>query len=337
MENPFKFLRITADPGCNFACIYCNPKKESNPNMMTTSEVIETVRAGFQLGIKIVHLTGGEPTKRKDIVELVAGIKNEGVETIEMTTNGALFYKMAENLANAGLTGVNISLDTLNQDKFKLITGVDALHLVLGSIEKARNLFGSHVSINMVVMKDNLDEMRDFVEFSRKTGVMVRFCELTPQGPYMEASPDFFAQNHVPKEDILNAIREIAPIDDLKRDQFDKQNAHSEYYTLGGEYQDMTIGIIAPFSNGWPCPGAGCTRLRIGPTGGNSCVIYPERRLIGLTFEEKKIVIRELIDERRHQMDNNLFPAQHEAEYGPYRFGLLKKSPVEISLTSDLN
>jgi len=303
---------------------------------MPTSEVIETVRAGFQLGIKTVHLTGGEPTKRRDIVELVAGIRNEGVETIEMTTNGVLFNKIAENLADAGLTGVNISLDTLDQNKFKFITGVDALPLVLGSIEKARNLFGSNVSINMVVMKNNLDEIRDFVEFSRQTGVMVRFCELTPQGPYMEDSPDFFAQNHVPKEGILNAIKEVAPIDDLKKDPFDKQNAHSEYYTLGGEYNDMTIGIIAPFSNGWPCPGTGCTRLRIGPTGGNSCVIYPERRLMGLSFEEKLLVIQELIDERQHQMDNSLFPPHHVPTYLPYRFGL-DSSLVEISPTSTLN
>src|SRR3989338_2933100 len=87
--------------------------------------------------------------------------------------------------------GVNISLYTLYPEKFQAITGVNALELVLKSIGKAHYLFGKNVSINMVVMRNNFDEIRDFVEFSRQTGVMVRFCELTPHGPYMESLPDF--------------------------------------------------------------------------------------------------------------------------------------------------
>lgn len=321
--QPFQFMRITADTGCNLACIYCNPDRKFNPIMMPTQEVIETVRAGVELGIRTVHLTGGEPTRRKDIVGLVSGIKQEGVETIEMTTNGVLFNKLADDLATAGLTGVNISLDTLVSEKFKAITGVDALPLVLGSIEKAHQLFGEKVSINMVVMKDNFDEIEDFVEFSRQKGVMVRFCELTPQGPYMETTPDFFSQNHISKEQILTALKELAPLEDVKKQGIDEQNAHSEYFTLGDGVDDgLTVGVIAPYSNGWPCPGADCTRLRIGPTSANSCVIYNERNLLGLSFEEKKAVLQALIDERKNQMENNLFPEHHEPAYLQYRFGL---------------
>lgn len=328
---PFHFMRITAEPGCNLACLYCNPHREFNPIMMPTEEVLETVRAGMALGIRVVHLTGGEPTKRKDIVELVAGIKNEGINSIEMTTNGVLFNKLAEDLAYAGLTGANISLDTLDPKKFESITGVNALPLVLGSIEKSRELFGKKVSINMVVMRDNFGEMKDFVNFSQKTGVMVRFCELTPHGPYMQDGSDFFNQNHVPKTEILAVLKEMAPLDNSDKGVIDKQNAHSEYFTLGGDYSDVTVGVIAPFSNGWPCPGADCTRLRIGPTSANSCVIYPERNLLGLSYEEKRNVLQGLIDERNSQIKNNQFPEHHNPAYMIYRFGLPEHKSTILS------
>ncbi len=320
--QPFKFLRVTGHPGCTFGCEYCNPKREYNPVMMPTREVLDTVRAGVELGIDTVHLTGGEPSKRKDIVRLVAGIKDEGVQTIEMTTNGVPFYRLVEDLAAAGLNGVNISLDTLDREKFHQITGADALPYVLEAIEKSRHLFERQVALNMVVMRKNLAEMRDMAEFARQTGILVRFCELTPHGPYMQVNPRLFPEQHVPKDEIISVLEGLAPMDGADKGKIDGQNAHSEYLTLGGDFANMTVGIIAPYSNGWPCPGTDCVRLRIGPTSANSCVVYPERNLMGLSYAGKKEVLEALIEERRQQMATNGFPAHHQPAYLLYRFGL---------------
>jgi cyclic pyranopterin phosphate synthase len=290
--------------------------------MMPTYEVLDTVRAGLELGIKIVHLTGGEPSKREDIVPLVAGMRDMGIGKIEMTTNGVPYYKLVDSLVGAGLTGVNISLDTLNSKLFEQITGVNAIDLVLRAIKRSQELLKPHVTINMVVMENNFGEMKDFLDFSRQTGVMVRFCELTPHGPYMQVDPYFFSNNHVPKSRILHTLQGLAPSKDVARTSIDRQNAHSEYLIMGGDYNDMTVGIIAPYSNGWPCPGPDCVRLRIGPTSANSCVIYPERNLLGTTFEEKKAILQELVLERLRQMQNDEFPDRHEPAYSLYRFGL---------------
>lgn len=320
--SPFKFMRITASPDCTMACQYCNPDREFNPTMMPTLELLETVQAGYDLGIKVVHLTGGEPSMRKDITQLVEGIKKIGIEAIEMTTNGIPFFAKAEELKEAGLTGVNISLDTLDPAKFHAITGVNAFNSVMQAIESSSRLFPDKVAINMVVTKNNIDELRSFMDFSRQMGVMVRFCELTPQGPYMKRNPEFFTQNHVTRDEILEALEEIAPFQSTEKQAIDRQNAHSEYLTLEGDYNDLVVGIIAPYSNGWPCPGTGCTRLRIGPKSANSCVIYPDRNLMGLTYQEKRQVIEDLIEERKQQMANNEFPEHHMPAYLTYRFGL---------------
>jgi len=332
MNRPFNFLRITSEPSCTFLCKKCNPQGKFNPLMMPTHEVLETVQAAVELGIDTVHLIGGEPSKRKDIVELVAGMKKVGIQTIEMTTNGVPFYRLAEPLAKAGLTGVNVSLDTFDPEKFKELTGRRALPLTLEAIRKAKELF-KKVAINMVVMRRNFDEIRDFVEFSRTTGIMVRFCELTPHGPFMETNPEFFDDNHVPKEEIMEALKAIAPLENASKQDIDTQNAHSEYYTLGGGFNGMKMGVITQYSNGWPCPGPECTRLRIGPTSANSCVVFPDHNLMGLSLAEKRAVLQELIEERRGQMKEG-FPKQHDPtdSYPLYRFGL-RKSVDNIPVT----
>lgn len=334
--QPFRFFRVTAAPDCTMACGYCNPKRRFNPEMMSTQDILETVQVGIEEGIDpVVHLTGGEPSKRKDIVDLVNGLSRTGVRTIEMTTNGIPFYRLADKLSGAGLTGVNISMDTFNPDKFREITGVAALPLVLQAINNARRLFPNKVALNMVVMKTNLQEIPEFIDFSVKTGVMVRFCELTPNGPYMADNPGYFDQNHVSKQEILDTLQNTAPLGDASKERIDQQNAHSEYFTLGDDFSGITVGIIAPYSNGWPCPGPKCVRLRIGPTSANSCVIYPDKTLLGLSLELKRGVIRHLIQERRYQERDNLFPPQHRPAYLIYRFGLDEQESVDKGVTAN--
>jgi cyclic pyranopterin phosphate synthase len=123
-----------------------------------------------------------------------------------MTTNGVPFYRLADQLAQAGLTGVNISLDTFDPDRFQAITGVDALPFVLQAIDSAKILWPGHVALNMVVLPGNIHEIPEFVRFAANNNVLVRFCELTPHGPYMQHNLDFFRQNHVPKDQILTAL-----------------------------------------------------------------------------------------------------------------------------------
>jgi cyclic pyranopterin phosphate synthase len=160
-------LRIAVTNRCNLRCIYCHREGEENPGDELSVEQIRRIGEAFHLlGIKKVKLTGGEPLLRKDIVEIVKSLPS--FNEISMTTNGILLAKKAEELKEAGLSRVNISLDTLNAEKYRFITGGE-VEKVLDGIEAASNAALMPIKVNMVVMKGiNEGEVDELLSFTNK-------------------------------------------------------------------------------------------------------------------------------------------------------------------------
>lgn len=182
----FDYVRIALTEKCNLRCTYCMPEEgvdfKHGEQVLTSEETLRIIDVLARMGVKKVRFTGGEPLVRKDIVSLVRGAANTpGIKTVHMTTNGIIFPKYAEQLRDAGLTGVNISLDTLNEERFLKITRRKGMDKVLESIQLAQELKFPRVKVNIVVMRGfNDDELEDFMEMTRDNEVTVRFIEFMP-------------------------------------------------------------------------------------------------------------------------------------------------------------
>ena len=177
------YLRISVTDRCNLRCCYCMPEGVQNVGMksiLTFEEIWEIVRTGVSLGITHIRITGGEPLVRKGCVDLIRGIREiPGVETITMTTNGVLLGNYGKQLKEAGVDGVNISLDTLDLEEFYKITGKRELQEVLAGIRAAKTA-GLPVKLNAVNRKE-LDPI-PLVRYAQEENLPLRFIEMMPVG-----------------------------------------------------------------------------------------------------------------------------------------------------------
>ena len=177
------YLRISVTDRCNLRCCYCMPEGVQDvgmKNILTFEEIWEIVRTGVSLGITHIRITGGEPLVRKGCVNLIRGIREiPWVETITMTTNGVLLGNYAKQLKEAGVDGVNISLDTLDPEEFFKITGKRELQEVLAGIRAAKTA-GLPVKLNAVNRKE-LDPI-PLVRYAQEENLPIRFIEMMPVG-----------------------------------------------------------------------------------------------------------------------------------------------------------
>lgn len=177
------YLRISVTDRCNLRCCYCMPEGVQDvgmKNILTFEEIREIVRTGVSLGITHIRITGGEPLVRKGCVDLIRGIREiPGVETITMTTNGVLLGNYGKQLKEAGVDGVNISLDTLDPEEFYKITGKRELQEVLAGIRAVKTA-GLPVKLNAVNRKE-LDPI-PLVRYAQEENLPLRFIEMMPVG-----------------------------------------------------------------------------------------------------------------------------------------------------------
>ncbi|CAH2002519.1 unnamed protein product [Acanthoscelides obtectus] len=180
------YLRISLTERCNLRCQYCMPeegvKLTEKPHLLTTDEVIKIARLFVKEGVDKIRLTGGEPTVRKDLPDIIYNLKQiEGLKTVAMTTNGLVLTKQLVALQKAGLDIVNVSLDTLVAEKYEKITRRKGWNRVMMGIDLALQLGYNPVKVNCVVMKDfNENEIVDFVRLTKDRSVDVRFIEYMP-------------------------------------------------------------------------------------------------------------------------------------------------------------
>ena len=207
-------LRVSITDRCNFRCRYCMPTEgmvwQTRDEILTFEEIERVVRVAVQrFGVRSVRLTGGEPTVRAHLPVLIARLAALGVD-LALTTNGASLSLLAEDLAAAGLSRINVSLDSLRPDRFAAITGRDGLDRVLEGIGAAVSVGLAPVKINMVVMAGvNDDEVVDMAEFGRRQGVEVRFIEFMP----LDAQQAWASSDVVAAADIVAAIDAVFPLE----------------------------------------------------------------------------------------------------------------------------
>jgi GTP 3',8-cyclase len=249
------YLRLSVTDRCNLRCIYCMPPEGvphlPHEDILTYEEMVRFLRISVKAGISKVRLTGGEPLVRKDLDFLVREISSlrEGVD-ISLTTNGILLAKQAEKLAAAGLKRVNISIDSLDPDRYHGITRLGSLSDALHGVEAALELGLEPVKINVVVLEHLLGELDGFVDLVRRLPVHVRFIE------YMSPCGTFDDSYYVSAEEIKSRLVEHGGLTRLKEPPLGAGPAR--YYTLQGARG--SIGFISPVSSHF-CPQ--CNRLRL--------------------------------------------------------------------------
>ena len=182
----FDYARIAVNEKCNLRCVYCMPEEGINfkpdRDLLSNTEIKRVISILSGLGIKKIRFTGGEPLLRKDIFDLIeyTSVK-EKIRSIHLTTNGILLKKMVDRLVSSGLNGVNISLDTLKPENFKLITRRFGLEKVINGLESAISTKALKVKLNVVLMRNfNDDELLSFAELTKSRRIVVRFIELMP-------------------------------------------------------------------------------------------------------------------------------------------------------------
>ena len=253
-------LRVSLTDRCNFRCFYCLPHGEppiAPKEQMLSYEEIEYVCEIFvSLGIEKIRLTGGEPMLRRDIETIIrklGRLKTSGLIDLALTTNGYFLPDRAHSLKEAGLDRVTISLDSLKQDVFKRMTGVDVLERVLAGIAAAKEAGLEPIKINAVIVRGhNESEVADFAAFAREYDVKMRFIEFMP----LDSGHEWSRKDVVSGKEIRDRINERFPLVKLAVNRGSETS--SRYRFADGAPGE--IGIIAPVTE--PFCGA-CSRIRL--------------------------------------------------------------------------
>lgn len=287
-------MRLSVTDLCNFRCVYCMPEdgveKRRHCEILSVEEIEEIVRAAVKCGIRKVRVTGGEPLVRRGIVEIcrrIAAIPE--VEELCMTTNGTLLKKFARPLREAGVDRLNISLDTLDPEKYGMITRGGRLAETLAGIDAAVEAGFENIKINAVLIGGvNDSEIRKLLELTYKN-VNVRFIELMPIGECAGWSHERFISN----SKVLEAAPELREVG---------SSGVAKLYRLPGG--SGTVGLISPISSHF-CPT--CNRIRVTADGKLKPCLHSadEVNLRGLHGQELIDTIKNAvaIKPRRHHLD----------------------------------
>jgi cyclic pyranopterin phosphate synthase len=290
-------LRVSLTDRCNFRCLYCMPE-EGLPwlplaRVLTFDEIERLVRLLVRIGIREVRLTGGEPTLRANLPDLIRRLSAiEGLDSLSLTTNGFLLKQFAGPLAEAGLTRINVSLDTLVTEKFERITRRDALHRVLEGLEEVERWPTIWpIKVNAVAMRDfTEEEIIPFAELARRKPYVIRFIEFMP----LDADGNWTNQQVLTGEEIRETVHAWKP---LVRVETDGASSTSRNYRFADGIGQ--IGFINPVSEPF-C--ATCNRIRLTADGGlRTCLFSVEETSLlgplraGASDEELERVIRQAV------------------------------------------
>ena len=280
------YLRISLTDRCNFRCIYCMPAEGVCPmghdEILRIEEIEKIARVATRIGIRSVRLTGGEPLVRKGVVDLVAALSGmPGIENVSMTTNGVLLPEMADDLKAAGLSRVNISLDTLDPEQFTFITRVGRLESTLNGIDAALEAGFNPVKINAVTVRSLNQDYLAFAKLSIDRPLHVRFIEYMPVGDSSGSDGSGWGkQDVVPSEELLQIINERAVAEGLPElvstsdDDKPLGWGPARYFQFPGA--QGTVGFISPLSRHF-C--SQCNRLRLTADGKLRPCLFSDREI----------------------------------------------------------
>ncbi len=251
------YLRVSVTDRCNLRCIYCMPAEGvglvGHADILTFEEIIAVVAAGAELGIRKVRLTGGEPLVRLGLSDLVRSLSRlDGIDDVSLSTNGMLLMEYAAELKAAGLTRVNISLDSLQPERFRRITRHGDLAKVLAGIEAAQDAGLVPIKINTVVMRGvNDEEVKDLAALARNRRWSIRFIEKMPLAGHQ--------WGYVSSAEVRRQLDSLGP---LVPELTEPRNGPARCYRYSGA--EGSIGFISPMSEPFCTT---CNRLRLTSTG----------------------------------------------------------------------
>ncbi len=275
-------LRIALTPRCNMRCIYCHHEGEISPGEeMSKETVVRVVKAGADLGIGSVKFTGGEPLMRSDLEDILNELP--GHLELSLTTNGTLLAGRAASLAEAGLDRLNVSLDALNPRIYSEITGgtEEELDRVVEGIRSARDAGLTPIKLNMVVLRENQDEVEDLIEFAREEGAILQLIELLDlEGRGLGG-------------DLLGIEKDL----ERRSDRIVTRDMHRrrKYFLDAAE-----VEVVRPIDNTEFC--ANCTRLRVTSDGKLKPCLLRNDNLVEMgaaDFEETKRLLGEATARRK--------------------------------------
>ena len=280
------YLRISLTDKCNLRCRYCMPEegvcRRAHHEMMNEDEVVTAVEVAASLGIRKIRLTGGEPLVKKNIVSIcrrVAAV--EGIEEVCLTTNGLLLPQLGKELRQAGVNRVNLSLDTLDPEKYAYITRIGKLEQFRAGLEAALEAGFDKVKINAVLIGGfNDDEIKPLAELTKKYPVDMRFIEMMP----MYDSGDFKEASFIPYTKVLEKLPEA--------EAMPPDGGVAKLYRLPGALGN--IGLISPI-NAHFC--AECNRIRLTSDGKLKPCLHSgdEYSLKGLDYEGMRAMMESVI------------------------------------------
>ncbi|MFN3712261.1 MAG: GTP 3',8-cyclase MoaA [Alcanivoracaceae bacterium] len=257
----FRYLRLSVTDVCNFRCTYCLPSGYQAPAgvadpFLSAAEVAVIAAAFARLGTSKVRLTGGEPSLRADLPELIRRCKDTaGIRTVALTSNGYRLPRQIDDWHRAGLDALNISIDSLDRDEFTRITGHDRLPHILAGIDRAVALGLSSIKVNAVLLREGqAARMHDFLDWLRETPVTLRFIELMQTGD----NAVFFRHQHLRAEEMLLQLKALGWQESVR--SHDAGPARELWHA---DYAGR-IGFIMPYSKDF-C--ASCNRLRVSAQG----------------------------------------------------------------------
>ncbi len=254
-RRTISYLRLSVTDRCNLRCLYCTPVTgfENIPHreILTYEEMTRLTRLCLSLSMTKVRLTGGEPLVRKGIVEFVRQLKALPVPDLRLTTNGTLLGQFAQGLFAAGVRRVNVSLDTLDKNKFKKITKAGSLKRVWESLAQAEAVGMGPIKLNVVIIRGmNDDEIEDFARLSLETPYKIRFIEFMP----LERN-GWKPGRVISSEEVLDRLEKLGHLQEITPETGDGPARRFRLEDGPGE-----VGLISPISHHF-CPA--CNRLRI--------------------------------------------------------------------------
>ena len=293
-QRAYYYLRLSITDQCNFRCNYCLPngyQPEANkPSFLTLSEIVRVAEAFAAMGTEKIRLTGGEPTLRKDFITIAENVANvSGIRQLALTTNGYRMAKDVDAWQRAGITSINVSVDSLDPKMFHQITGINKFDEVMRGIERAFEIGYKEVKVNSVLMKNlNDHEFNQFLAWVKNRPIQMRFIELMQTGEM----DTFFHHHHLSGEILVKKLLEQGWQLQQKAitDGPAKVFKHPDYM---GE-----IGLIMPYEKNF-C--ASCNRLRVSAKG----------KLHLCLFGEEGIELRDLLrsDDQQSILQARIFSA----------------------------
>lgn len=281
-HRPIRDLRVSVTDRCNFRCFYCLPHGEPpiapKEQMLSYEEIARACEIFVSLGIEKIRLTGGEPLMRRDIATLVRMISSiGGVQDLALTTNGYFLPEKAQELKDAGLNRITISLDSLRPERFKRMTGVDVLPRVLEGISAAKRAGLEPIKINSVIIRGhNEEEVASMAQFAREMGAQMRYIEYMP----LDSGYDWSRSKVVSGREIKQRIEErfaLLPVETNRG----SETATRFRFADGAPGE---IGIIAPVTE--PFCGA-CSRIRLTSDGQiRTCLFSKEEHSLRDTLRD---------------------------------------------------